>query len=269
MWTFQEMLKNFFTHKDFLPAAELLPGTLFTPLHMAFAVICAVVVALLSWYFSKKSEKTVKTAFAAIWAFVVVCEIIKIIWETCAGVRVEFNWAGILPLYPCSIFMYAMPFAIWGRGIVGCSACGYVCTLGLLGGLINFVYPANVLSSYSCLSFAGLHTLIYHGAIVFCAVTMQLSGYHRFTGVTKPYQLLLPSVPFLVVSVAANAVNFSPVQADYMFFKLQSFLFAPIGQALPTPLCVVMVYAAYLLLHAAPYVPSYIANRKALTTKRT
>lgn len=260
MWTLGDLLKNFFTHKDFLPSADQLPGTLFTPLHIVFSVVCAVLVVLLGLYVSRKKEKTVRAVFGCLWAFVLTCEIIKIIWETCAGKRVEFNWVGILPLYPCSIFMYAMPFAIWGKGLVRRAACGYVCTLGLVGGLVNFVYPANILGSYSCLSFAGVHTLVYHGTIVFCALTMLVSGYHRYTGIRKWWELLVPSLPFLAVSVAANMVNFSPIGADYMFFKLQSFIFAPLGQAMPTPLCVVITYLAYLLIHAAPYIPSYIVN---------
>ena len=29
--TFSDLIKNFFTHKDFLPSADKIPGTLFTP----------------------------------------------------------------------------------------------------------------------------------------------------------------------------------------------------------------------------------------------
>ncbi len=199
--------------------------------------------------------------YTVLWLGTVILEPTKIIWETFAGQDVYFEAAGVLPLYPCSIFMYAMPFAIWGKGNVRRAACGYVCTLGLLGGAINFIYPANVLSNYSCLSFAGMHTYLYHGAMILCAVTMLGSGYHSFKGVTKWSQLVLPAVPALIVSVAANAVNFT-IGSDYMFFRMNSFFFAPIGQALPTALCVVIVYAIYLIIHAVPYLPSFAANRK-------
>lgn len=261
MWTIGDLLKNFFTHKDFLPAADQIPGTLFTPLHLAVSACCAGVIALLCIGLKKKSEKTLRITYAVAWATVVVLEIVKILWETYTGATVNFEWSGILPLYPCSIFMYAMPFAIWGRGKVRSAACGYVCTLGLLGGAINFVYPANILGSYSCISFAGFHTLLYHGVIVLCAVTMLMTGYHSFTGVTKWQQLLLPAVPLLLVSVAANLVNYSPIGSDYMFFKLNSFFFAPIGAATPDWLATVLVYVIYLLIHGLPYLPSYLANR--------
>ena len=260
--TLLDLIPNFFTHKDFLPPADQIPGTMFTPLHFAFSAVCIALVLFLSLSTAKKSEKTIRTVFGILWAGMAVWEIVKILWESYAGATVRFELDGILPLYPCSIFLYAMPFAIWGKGWVRKAACGYVCSLGLLGGAINFVYPATILGTYSCISFAGFHTFFYHGILVFCAITMLRSGYHSYRGITKAWQLLVPSVPFLVVSLAANAVNFSPINADYMFFKLQSFIFAPIGAALPTGVCVVIVYFSFLLIHALPLLPSYIANRR-------
>lgn len=256
------LIKNFFTHKDFLPPPDTLAGTLFTPLHWIFAavVLSALIFGAIS--LSKKDEKSIRRIFLGIWITVTCLEVVKIIWETYSGRTVNLELAGVLPLYPCSIFMYAMPLAIWGKGYIRDMGCGYVCTLGLLGGAINFVYPANILSNYSCISFAGFHTFLYHGSIVFCALVMLMSRYHSYKNVSKAWQLLLPSVPALAVSVVANAVNFSKINSDYMFFKLDSFIFAPIGAALPTPICVLIVYAIYLFIHALPYIPSYIVNKR-------
>ena len=262
MWTFSDLLQNYFTHKDFLPSADQLPGTLFTPLHFVVAALCVALIAVLCFLCKRTGGKNLKTVYTVLWVVLVVLEVAKITWETLAGKTVSFEWGGILPLYPCSIFMYALPCAIWGKGNVRYAACGYVCSLGVLGGLINFVYPANVLSNYSCISFAGFHTLFYHGALVFCAASMLLSGYHSYTRVTKAWQLLLPAIPALAVSLVANLVNFSPVDSDYMFFKLESFFFAPIGAATPDWFSVVLVYGIYLLIHALPYLPAYFAHRR-------
>ena len=262
MESFLFLIKNFFTHKDFLPPAYSLPGTMFTPLHFAFS---AVVLALIIWsalLLARKDEKKIRTVFTLIWITVTCLEVVKIVGETYSGRTVNLELGGILPLYPCSIFMYAMPLAIWGKGRVRYMGCGYVCTLGLLGGAVNFFYPANILSNYSCISFAGFHTFLYHGAIFFCALVMLKSGYHSYKKVTRAWELLLPAVPALAVSLAANAVNFSKIDSDYMFFKLNSFFFAPIGAALPDGLCVLIVYGLYLLIHALPYIPFYIINQK-------
>ena len=253
MYNLSYLIKNFFTHKDFLPSAAELPGTMFTPLHFCFAAVLLAAIILLGLYVSGKSERTIRTVFGVIWAIVVCLEVTKILWETYSGATTDFEWGGVLPLYPCSVFMYAMPFAIFGRGRVRFAGCGYVCSLGMLGGVINFVYPATVLGNYSCVSFAGFHTFLYHGAIVFCALVMLRSGYHSYTGAQRLCDVLLPAVPMLCVSVVANLVNFSKINSDYMFFKLNSFIFAPIGAATPDWLAVIIVYVAYLLIHAVPY----------------
>jgi hypothetical protein len=257
------LFENFFTHKDFLPPASELWGTMFTPLHFISAAFWLALVIFFGIYVGKRSEKTIKRVFLVLWIFLVVVEIVKMIWETCAGDGIKFEAGGVIPLYPCSIFMYAMPLVIWGKGILRRAGCGYVCTLGFLGGAINFIYPATVLGNYSALSFAGFQIFIYHGALVFCMMVMLISGYHSYKGVKTLGELFAPMIPFLVVSVFANIVNFSPVNSDYMFFKLNSFFFAPIGQALPAPVCVIITYLIYTVIHTVPYLPSYIANKRA------
>lgn len=261
MYTFADLIKNFFTHKDFLPPASEIPGTMFTPLHIVFAVIVLALVIGPGLLLARKSERTIRLVFGILWGIIVTLEVVKILWETYTGASVNFEWGGILPLYPCSIFMYAMPLAIWGKGKVRYMGCGYVCSLGLLGGAINFIYPATILGNYSCISFAGFHTFLYHGAIVFCALVMLRSGYHSYTKAEKWSDLLLPAVPALGVSVIANLVNFSKIGSDYMFFKLNSFFFAPIGKATPDWFSVILVYFLYLLIHALPYLPGFIINK--------
>ncbi len=262
MQSFFELIKNFFTHKDHLPPAYQIAGTLFTPLHIIFAAVLLSIIMFLAVWLSRKQEKTIRTVFAVLWPVICVLEITKIVWETFSGATVRFEFGGILPLYPCSIFMYAMPFAIWGHGKIRYMGCGYICTLGLLGGATNFIYPANILQNYSCISFAGFHTFLYHGSIVFCAVVMLLSHYHSYKSAKTPLDLLLPAIPALATSVIANIVNFSKINSDYMFFKLSSFFFAPIGAATHDAVSVILVYMIYLIIHSAPYIPGYISNLK-------
>lgn len=239
------------------------PGTLFTPLQIIFCLAVAVFIGFACVKCAGKSETQLKKVFFVLWLIMLLTEPGIVLWEAFAGREVLIQWDSALSLWPCSIFLYAAPFAIFGKGKVRLAACGYICTLGLLGGLVNFIYPATYLSRYSCLSMAGFRTIFYHGSMIFTAVTMLLSGYHSFKGVTKWKSLLLPMVPALLVSIPANIVNFTlPGGADYMFFRMESFFFAPIGRATPDWLSVILVYLIYLIIHGAPYLPSYLANRK-------
>lgn len=259
------LLKNFFAHKDYLLPADQIWGTMFTPLHFAFAAIVLGAIIWLAIGMRKKPEERIQKIFAVLWVLVTVLEIVKIIWESTSGKTVGIEWGGILPLYPCSIFMYAMPFAIWGKGWVRKAACGYVCTLGLLGASINFIYPATILSNYSCISFAGFHTFFYHGTMLFVCLSMLLSGYHRYSAMTKWWELVLPAVPTLIVSIPANLVNFSPIGSDYMFFKGNSFFLPAILGGLSDGMTFAVIYLLYILVPALFYLPGLLRNRKKIS----
>ncbi len=256
-----EILKNFFTHKDFLPPPEVWQGTLFTPLQIVFCSLVALFIVYSAYKCSKKSESHQKKVYFVLWALMFITEPLISVYDCYAGREFFADWGSILPLWHCSIFLFAAPFAIFGKGKVRESACGYICTLGLLGGLVNFIYPATYLSRYSCISMAGFRTVFYHGAMIFTALTMLLSGYHSFKGVKRARGLLLPAIPALIASVPANIVNFT-LGTDYMFFKLESFFFAPIGRATPDWLSVIIVYFIIIAVHAIPYLPPYLAKKR-------
>lgn len=70
--SFKELLSYFFTHKDFLPPADQLPGTMFTPLHFIFAAILLAVIVVSALKIAQKDEKTIRIAMGLAWAFVTV-----------------------------------------------------------------------------------------------------------------------------------------------------------------------------------------------------
>ena len=253
--------KNFFTHKDFL-VHEKLVGMLFSPLHLAVSAIFCVLILLLALRIAKKSPRTVRNVLTVLWACLVVFEVAKIVWEATAGKQIGIEWGGVLPLYPCSIFLYAMPFALFGNEWMKKAACGYVFTLGLLGAAINFFYPVNVLSNYSFFSFAGMHTMLFHGVMLFAFLLMQITGYHRYTHLSRPWELILPAIPALLLSVPANLVNYSSIGSDYMFFKGNSFFLPAIFGGISDLQTTILFYLLYLLLPVPFYLPGMLYRRK-------
>ncbi len=258
--TFIDLLKNFFTHKDFLPPASELPGTLFTPLHFIVSGSTLALVIFLAIVLSKADERVMKITMTTIWAVSVTLEIIKIFWEMYSGKQVQFFAQGALPLYPCSIFLFTYPIALWAHGLAKRAVCGYVCTLGLLGASINFFYPVNILSSYSIISFSGALTMLSHGMMLLAALIIFIRGELEFKGIDSFAKLAVPAVPMLIFSIPVNIVNFT-IGADYMFFKCDSFILKPIGDATDDWVTVILMYIFYILLHVSPYLPSYISGK--------
>ncbi len=261
MKDFGYVIDNFFTHKDYLVPANQIPGTMYTPLQFVFvAVLLAFIIA--TAIYVAKHKRLIKPVFTGIWITLVILEVLIVAWDTFSGKNKSFDLAVNLSLYPCSIFMYAMPFAIWGKGNVKKMACGYVCTLGLLGAAINYIYPVARLTTYSCISFAGFHTFFYHGSMLFACLVMLISGYHRYTNVTHWWELLLPSVMSLVVSIPANIINYSSINADYMYFRGKFPLLAKLCGGVSEVKITFVIYILYIVIPALFYLPSYVAYKR-------
>ncbi len=259
MKNFNYLIENFFTNKDFLAPANQIPGTLFSPLHFIFSATILIIVVFSSIYLSKRKH-LIKSTFIFIWAILLIWEFIIIFWESISGKVVGLDLKNNLSLYPCSLFLYTMPFAIWGKGYIKKMACGSICTLGLIGGAINFLYPAIRLSSYSCISFVGLHTFSFHAAMIFTFLVMQLSGYHSYKDVHNWWELFLPCVPTLLLSIPANIINYSYIQSDYMFFRGKFPLIAAIFGNTNEIIITILVYIFYIILPMLFYLPAYVKN---------
>ncbi len=254
------LFKNFFTNKDFLIPADQIPGTLFTPLHFAFSGVLLIIVVLAAIYVGRH-EKLIKPVFIGLWIFLLVFEVVIVTWESLSAREPGFDLQTNLSLYPCSLFLYTMPFIIWGKGDVKKSACGCLCTLGLIGASINFIYPGKRLAYYSCISFVGFHTFLFHGGMLFTCMVLLISGIHRYTGVKRFKELFLPCIPTLLLSIPANIINFSPINSDYMFFKGEFPPFDMICKNMNTVQTVIFLYLLYTVLPALFYLPSYLRGK--------
>lgn len=252
-----DLFRYFFTNKAYIGVD--LPGKLFSPLHIVIMVILTVSVPLAAFFLRKTGEKKIKIIFISLWAVVSALEVVKITWESVTNPN-GFEATGILPLYLCSLFMYVMPFAIWAKpdSFLRRTACSFLCTLNLVGGLINFVYPVNVLSNYSAISFAGLHTLIYHAAMVFVALLMLFSGYYRY----ELKDSYLAIIPVAVFSIPAHIVNFT-IDADYMFFHGNFFPFSLVASHMPVWLWIIVLYIGYFAVPYLFYLPAYLIRKYA------
>ena len=254
-------VQNFFTNKDFLDGDKIV-GKIFHPMQIIFSAIIFGAIIFFAILLKKKyDESKYKKILTVIWICMVVFEILIVAWETFSAKEIAFDVKGGLSLYPCSIILYALPFAIWGKGNVRNAACGYTCTLGMMGALINSFYPANVLSSYSVLSFAGLHTVFYHAALLFCALTMLLTGYHSYGMAKKWYQLFIPCIPSLIISIPANIVNYT-CEADYMWFRWETSYLPQIFGNTPKPIITVILYLLYIFVPTLFYLPMFIKHKR-------
>lgn len=156
----------------------------------------------------KKNPKAVKITLTVIWAINVVLDLLKLYTLRLKG---PFNIGSDMLLYICSLFLYAMPFAIWGKGKFKNMGCMFVCTIGLFGSIMNFVVPSTTID-HSIFSFLGFHTTLYHLNLILVPFIMLITGYYKASWKDFGWAFL----GFVVLTIPALFFNFM-AGTDWMY----------------------------------------------------
>jgi len=121
----------------------------------------------------KKGVKTAERIFRFLSVYLIIEEIFKISWESYWDITTGqgFNAGGILPLDTCSIFLYVLPIAAFGKGKAKRCALSWMSTIGVLGGICYLIFPM-VLKWYPLFTFGAWHSLMYHFVMVYAGFTV-------------------------------------------------------------------------------------------------
>lgn len=101
-------------------------------------------------------------------------EIIKIIFRIRTGNEADYDtW---VPLYFCSITLYAGLASGFGSGWLQHIGDVFMASGGMIGGICFMLYPSSSLLIYPTFHFLSMHSFIYHGSMTFLGILMNRSG---------------------------------------------------------------------------------------------
>ena len=123
-------------------------------LTIIFAIACCVVPILL-----KNKPNATKKVILSLWISAVVLDVIKYVFYNASCIVNGLPFESLeFPLWTCSIYLFALPISMFHKNEKLKNACnGFICSISMIGGFINFLFP-----SESLFSFMGLHTFLYH-----------------------------------------------------------------------------------------------------------
>lgn len=104
-----------------------------------------------------------------------VLEIIKIIFNLSIGNGNNINT--YIPLYYCSILLYAGIFSSVGKGTLKRIGDVFLATGGIIGGIIFLILPTTSITTYPMFHYLSLHSFIYHGAMIYLGIIINKSRY--------------------------------------------------------------------------------------------
>ncbi len=209
---------DFFTYKDFLQGyhgQDYMGAGQFIFLGVALLAII-----LISVFLRKISHQKIDIFLKVLAIAIPLLEILKIAIESYYDIQGGhgFNFSGLLPLYTCSLFIYTLPVAAFGKGKIREYCLSFLTTLGIFAGLTNFVM-APILNTYPFFNFHTFVSLNFHFWMVFTGIFLMATKYY----IPKWSDILKGIVPLAILSLIAIPVDYA--LSDYYGWSVDYMLY--------------------------------------------
>ena len=218
-----------FLSKFFCKENEYEPVGMFSVGHIV--IIFLLIVAFCA-YKCRKIGKDKAIFLTKIIAIVVtVLEIIKITIAFINGEGDKLDhW---VPLYFCSMFIYAAWLAGYAKGKIADLGRAFVGTGGIIAGLSFLIFPTTSFTMYPLFHYFCMYSMVYHSLMVFLGITYLLNGvvkidkksfidYVIFCSVLNILAIIVNSIPIYihVDNVPTSGYNYPyPYYTNFMFLK--------------------------------------------------
>lgn len=146
-----------------------------------FLVFSIVAILALLIIFRNAKHRNVARYLTVVAIALPILEITKIVWESRWDIRTGrgFNWEGLLPLYTCSMFMYALILWRFSKGKLRRAALAWLATIGFVGGVSNLIFLRG-LKWYPFFTFGAMYSMTFHFVMTFTALFIVVTGFIRF-----------------------------------------------------------------------------------------
>lgn len=217
--------------KFFCKENEYEPVGMFSVGHIVTLIIFLLIVAFCA-YKCRKIGKDKAIFLTKIIAIVVtVLEIIKITIAFINGEGDKLDhW---VPLYFCSMFIYAAWLAGYAKGKIADLGRAFVGTGGIIAGLSFLIFPTTSFTMYPLFHYFCMYSMVYHSLMVFLGITYLLNGvvkidkksfidYVIFCSVLNILAIIVNSIPIYihVDNVPTSGYNYPyPYYTNFMFLK--------------------------------------------------
>ena len=237
---------NFFDYKYDIEGFE---SDLFSAPHIVFIVAVYIFAFVFSYLLRNARRDRIAAALKILSIVMVLHEISKISWESYYDITSGrgFNKVGLLPLYTCSLFIYTLLSAAWGRGRVKEYSLSFITTIGLLYGAIGVVY-CNGLNYYPFFTFGAFYSLLFHSTMFVTSVFLLVSGYKEL----EWKDALRAMVPILLLALLAIPADYI-MKCDYMLIYSGSGV--PLYEDIAARLAEHGLRPLYTLLMLATHIP--------------
>ena len=230
---------------------------MYTVGHLALFLVTVIGIAAGLYLARGIDARGVRTVIRVVTALLWVLEIAKILFVLL--VTKSDNPNDFIPLYYCSLILYAGLFSSVGKGFWQKLGDVFIATGGVAGGICFMLVPNTSLPRYPAVHFISFHSFLLHGLMVFMGLLLLTRGIYRIRICDLRYCAGLVSA----MCAAAYAYNllwdaFNPDRAvaNLMFLSKDfpgtsvSILYHATGAFFPVLMWLIQAFVPFLLFVA-------------------
>lgn len=174
--------------------------------HLIFTILGFVALALLLYFsrnFTKeKVEKTVKIIFYV----VAILEVLKIVWNLVF--RTDKSMNNWVPLYFCSLFIYASGMFTYGKGVIKDTGILWTVYGQVIGGIVFLLYPSSSIGIHPLIHVLSIHSWIYHVLASYTGLLLLITGYYKIGDKLKTKkEFLIYFISVIIIEIIVYIFN--------------------------------------------------------------
>lgn len=152
----------------FFSGDESNPCGLYNWQHLLIVLICIALIISLIFITKKWSKEKIEKLLRILSIIIFSLEILKIIWNIKVGRANELD--NVLPLYFCSLFIYALIAGSFFKGRIKLAGYTFLFYGGFVGGLAFLIYPSTSLLLFPAWHVLTIHSMIYHSLMIYVSI---------------------------------------------------------------------------------------------------
>lgn len=151
------------------------PCGIFTKGHFALIGLTILSIAVALKYSINKNKEGIYKIVKRITIVMCILEVIKIIYSMLVNSLHDVET--YLPLYYCSMLLYAGLLSSFGKGKLKKIGDVFLMTGSVIGGIVFIIYPSTSLPRYPAFHILSIHSFLYHGIMVYLGLLLNSARY--------------------------------------------------------------------------------------------
>ncbi len=159
----------------FANVGEYVACGIFTKGHLVLFTITIIGILIALKDSIKKNKEEVHRIIESITIIMCIMEILKIIYNIQQNSIYAVNT--YMPLYYCSILLYAGLLSSFGRGTLKKVGDVSLATGAVVGGIVFIIYPSTSLPIYPAFHILSIHSFLFHGTMIYLGILVNKTNY--------------------------------------------------------------------------------------------